>query len=272
MTSKQLDHTNEQELILKYLEDTLTSEEEMLVADLYESDKVFRDALDGLEMLTADQFSNTLNSLSARIDSKIQSSANVIEHDVNKKDNVRQLFSSGTSMRRMAIAASLALCLLFGGTIFMNQWQSPTDRMFASNFENKPHPDPVVRGPNALSQAENLAITAYSLSKDEDENYEIAVERFRALFEQYPESEKHGLFLGISLMGDKEYQEAISILEGLQPIALKYTQDIDWYLALCYIKVKDLDGARSLLITLSNDTDSYYQEPSANLLKNKRLK
>ena len=265
MTSKHNNHINEQELIRKYLEDSLTQEEELVVADLYDSDKEFREALDGLEMLSSEDFTETLHSVNARIDHKIQSSANVhnITMSTTRKDNVRQLFAAGSSMRRLAIAASLVLFLLFGGTLFMNQWQSPNQRAYAANFSAKPYPDQITRGHgDALSQPEKLAISAYNT-----ENYEVSVQYFEDLFRQYPDNEKYGLFLGISHMGRKEHGKAIAIFEDLQANAVKYPEDIDWYLSLSYIKTQEIAKAKELLALLAENDTSYYQEASQDLLK-----
>lgn len=260
-STKPLDHNSEQELIRKYLNDTLTKDEELLLADLYDSDASFRDALDGLEMLSGEQFNNVMESVSNKIDGKINSAATTSDEDVSISGGGRviQMYS----LKRMAIAASIVLSLVLGGTVLMNSLPGPYDKVYASNYVVKPYPDLITRGSgDDLSQLEKTAISAYNT-----ENYEVSVKYFKDLFTQYPENEKYGLFLGIAYMGMEEHEQAINVLEVLISNSVKYKEDISWYLGLSYLKKKEVDNAKKLFASLSENNDSYYQESSVNILK-----
>lgn len=268
MTTQKWDYNKEQELIRKYLEDSLTQEEELLVASMYDNDQEFRDTLDGLESLSAEEFTASMKSVSDRIDAKLSSAATTgelkqVTINTAERDNVRRMFVQGQAFRRLAIAASVILVLALGGTWLISQYNSPVDKLVAANFEAKPYPDLIVRGSgDDLSQQEKLAISAYNT-----ENYQVSIQYFQELHDQYPGIVKYGLFLGISHMGIKDPTSAVEVLEPLVPEAGKFTEDVQWYLALAYLKTKRLEEARELLTILSANTSSYYSQPSSEMLR-----
>jgi len=263
-TNLEGDHLNEQELIRKYLDNELTPEEEILVAERYESDAEFRDALDGMEMLSGSDFSDLMIDISDKIDKKISAAAGsgqVI--DISDADAGESKVIKLRSFRRMAIAASVVLLLFVGGTIMMNQIKTPTQKLVASNFQPKPYPDLITRGDSDdLSQLEKVAISAYN-----SENFEVSVKHFRDLYIQYPNIEKYGLFLGISQMGLSNYQDAIKTLSGLKERSETYSDDLDWYLGLSYLKMQQPELARPLFEGLAADQNSYYREAARKIFK-----
>jgi len=249
------DHLTEQELIRKYLDNELTQEEEIMVAERYEKDAEFRDALDGMEMMSGSEFSEIMSTISDEIDTKINAAAGsgeVVEISDSGagSSNVFRL----QSVRRMAIAASVVLLMFLGGTIVMNQIKSPIDKLVASNFEAKPYPDLILRGEaEDLSELEKVAIREYNA-----ENYEVSVKHFSNLSIQYPDIQKYGLFLGISHMSLSDYTAAVETLLAVKAQGDGFSDDIDWYLGLSYLKLKQADKAKPLFERLAANDQSYY--------------
>jgi hypothetical protein len=61
----------EKELIRKYIANTLTREEELAVAAMYDNDADFRDTLDGLENFSLEEYDELMNKLDHHVNNKI---------------------------------------------------------------------------------------------------------------------------------------------------------------------------------------------------------
>lgn len=253
----------DRELIRKYLGDSLTPEEEKFLARRYESDRAFREALDGYEGMSPAEFDASMERISGRIQSRLEQGVGEARSVASKEGSRSpgrnyQMYS----FRRLAIAASAALLVLVAGGIAINQIKSPTDRLVAAHFEARPYPDQITRGEGVeLSQAERLAIASYNTG-----DYAVSVEHFRGLYEQYPENVKYGLFLAISQMEVSEYDSAVETLSALRTGDHAYTEDVLWYLGLSYLKLKRPEEAQALFATLAANERSYYSEGARQIL------
>ncbi len=249
-------HKQEQELIRKYLEDTLTREEELVVADLYQKDADFRDAIDGLEQLNTDELDDIMSSIDAKIESVTISSSSSDESESETPEPItRNLYP----WKNMAIAASVVIFFLVGSIALTTQLKSTNQKIVENAFEPIPYPDMVTRGSgDELSNLEKIAISAYNT-----ENYEVSAEHFLKLHKKYPENTKYSLFLGISYMGLNKVDKAIEVLESIESNE-KFEDDIRWYLALAYLKTKNKDKARVLFEELA-DSSSYYRESAIDI-------
>jgi predicted Zn-dependent protease len=115
-----------------------------------------------------------------------------------------------------------------------------------------------VRGENGLT-AESQAIQAY-----EKEDYFEAVNAYQKLVSNNPDNVKNNLFLGISFLGTNQPKKAIEVLSKLtQSEAFHF--DIKWYLALAYIKNKELQQAQLLLTNLA-EQENYYKNDAQEIL------
>ncbi|MEZ5009821.1 MAG: hypothetical protein R2753_16855 [Chitinophagales bacterium] len=251
----------EQELIRKYLSDTLSKEEELLVAEKYQNDEDFRDALDGLEHLSEEEYIAQLNNIDSTIDKKlVAAKEETIEPPkiIIEQGKVKPL----TNTRNLAIAASVLLFLAFGSILCIKLIQGPTEKVFASHMEYKAYPDMITRGAGEeLSNLEKLAISSYNT-----ENYEISSEHFEKLSAKYPENEKYALFLGISYLGANQPDNAIDALSAVQNDQSAFCNDINWYLGLAYLKIKDKGKAKEIFTKLSA-VDCYYKEAAKEILQ-----
>ena len=107
------DHILEQELIRKYLADSLTKEEEALLAEKYQSDEDFRDALDGLEHLSVEEYEQQMSAIDQAIDKRlVKSEDEIIEPPkiIIEQGQVKPLINT----KKFAIAASVILLLSSG--------------------------------------------------------------------------------------------------------------------------------------------------------------
>lgn len=253
----------DRELIRKYLGDALSPEEERRLAGRYESDRSFREALDGFEGMTPEEFDASMARLSGRIQARVSQGApeeRAAEAHTPARSPGRtyQMYS----FRRLAIAASAAILLLVAGGIAINQVKSPADRLVAAHFAAKPYPDQITRGEGVeLSQMERLAIASYN-----SEDYAVSVDHFSALYAQHPENVKYGLFLAISQMGVSDYTRAVETLTALRSGDHVYTEDVLWYLGLSYLKLKRPEEAVAVFSTLAGNERSFYSDGARQIL------
>lgn len=256
------DHILEQELIRKYLEDSLTKEEEALLAERYQSDEDFRDALDGLEQLSAEEYAQQMSAIDQAIDKQLAKKRDdeIIEPPkiIIEQGQVKPL----TNTRKLAIAASVILLLSLGSLLCLKLIQGPAEKVYAEHMTYKAYPDMITRGSGEeLSNLEKLAISSYNT-----ENYEISSEHFEKLSAKYPQNEKYALFLGISYLGANQPENAISALEAVQNDQSAFCNDINWYLGLAYLKIKEKGKAKEIFTKLSA-ADCYYNEAAKEILQ-----
>lgn len=117
------------------------------------------------------------------------------------------------------------------------------------------------RGINTKKQ-HHLAIDYYL-----SDNYDKADAIFNEAHDLTPELL---LFSGLNNMAKKNFSLAIDIFNKLlynNSNSNSYTVEAQWYLALCYIKTKQIDKAKNLMIILSQ-TDGIYKKKAEIILKN----
>jgi tetratricopeptide (TPR) repeat protein len=249
----------EKELIRKYIANALSREEELAVAAMYDNDIDFRDTLDGLENLTLEEYDELMNKLGHQVDSKIDQikgkvNTNVVPLSTGKVTNF-------FSYRKMAIAASIILFLSVGSYVLFTEMQSTSTKLYTAHFEYAEYPDMITRGSGEeLSTVEKLAISAYNA-----ENYEISIEHFEALKSKYPDNVKYGLFLGISYLGSNQPELAIATFKNLNYQGTVFCNDINWYLGLSYLRIRDKAAAREVFTKLA-EQGCYYQAAAKDIL------
>jgi hypothetical protein len=130
----------------------------------------------------------------------------------------------------MAIAASIVI--LIGITLYLNGYFSPPgpyDNLYANFYQNPAdiNADIVVRS-------------------DESEADKLAKDKF---------------IEAINLMENKEFAEAIIILEDLQTRSSSILYDeINWYLALAYLRTEQVEKATPIFIDLFNSGSKFSEE------------
>jgi tetratricopeptide (TPR) repeat protein len=125
------------------------------------------------------------------------------------------------------------------------------------------HPDGTVRGEQLNVEADfSTKATQYY----ERENYKKAIEYYKKALEQHPNNEKNILFLGVSYLANFEPENAIDVFTSATTSENQYLNDRNWYLAMAYLKIKDVDLAKGILVQLAK-SESFYSQSSKEILE-----
>ena len=126
-------------------------------------------------------------------------------------------------------------------------------------FKPLTHPDATIRGENN-STVETQAVRAY-----EKEDYFASVHYYENLVSDDPKNIKNNLFLGISLLATNQSKKSIEVFKKIYQ-SEEYHYDIQWYLALAYIKNKEILSAKVTLSKLISE-ENYYQKEALEIMK-----
>ena len=237
------------ELIKKYLANELSPEKRNAFEQEMENDPFLMEAIEGLsindEQLTMSKLNAIEYDLHAKIDSKMNEP---------RKGKVISM-----SFFRYAAAACIIGIIGFASykMIFVSK-QLDEQAIYASYFKPLTNPDATVRGENGATD-ESQAIQAY-----EKEDYFEAVNAYQKLVANNPDNVKNNLFLGISYLGTNQPKKAIDVLNKITT-SEEFHFDIQWYLALAYIKNKEIQNAQTTLSNLSKE-ENYYQKEAQEIL------
>ncbi len=240
------------ELIKRYLANELSNDERYAFELEMENDPFLKDAVDGFENFAKEDTSfsieKTEKELFQQIDQKVS------ELKVDKKVIFMNFF-------KYAAAACLVGIVAFSTWRFILQKNGTIDEqaIYASNFKPLTYPDGIVRGENDTTSSSKAA------ELYEKEDYFGAVKMYEKLVAANPDNIKNNLFYAISLMATNQPKKAIDILSKITT-SEEFHFDINWYLALAYLKSKDLQNAQVYFQTIAKD-DNYYQVQAKAILE-----
>ena len=117
------------------------------------------------------------------------------------------------------------------------------------------------RGTGTDNKKEQQASSSYG-----SQQYDLSIRYYKELLAEYPNDPKYTLFLGLSLMQEERYDEAIALFNTHVPSNTSYDEDIQWYLALAQLKKGNLNTARTMLEKLQNSPGSYYNESAGQII------
>ncbi len=161
------------------------------------------------------------------------------EQDMEREPDIK-MFSS-----RWKIAATIAVLAISSIIYFLAVRQTP-DSLYDQYFE--PLPNAMVRierGERDTTDMKKEAMIHY-----EEGAYENAATTLEKILTKTPDAEVQ-LYLGISLMALEEYTRAAETMESMSKSDnADYEEARQWYLSLCYIKLKRPDAARNSLQTV----------------------
>lgn len=236
--------TKQEDLIEKYIQNKLSSEEVLIVDGLLQNDSDFAEELSLQANLTKaikreddDNFRNLI--------SELEANAN-IENTIPRRSYVKWL-------------AAASILLILGLTYFLTlDKKASTNDLFASYFE--PYRNvvqPLERG-GELQDEKSLAFIAY-----EKGDYEKAIQLFTNLYSTTKES-YYLFYKANALLKLEKANEAIPLL--LEHLKTKdtLTEKTTWYLALAYLKLSDKANARRTLEKVI--TDGKYKTTEAQKL------
>lgn len=169
----------------------------------------------------------------------------------NMSDNPVSQSSPKKGMKRLtrysllAAAAAAAVLLLISDLFLINQ----NDRMFRSYYKPLDVANYTLRGDHS-AEREDLS---QALGLYQNGAYIEASNVLAAMNAANPESPEFTLFLGLSKMGEEDYQQAEEILESYLNSFNKYLPEAQWYLSLCYLRTDQEAEAESLLVELTGE-------------------
>lgn len=157
----------------------------------------------------------------------------------------------------LKIAASLAIVAV--STWLLWPATKTPEQLFAENYE--PYPNvimPTVRG----GQAPDSTVMAQAYKAYDMQEYSKAIELFESMEEK---DEGVLLYLGNSYLANGLAEKAIPVFEKVISEFEIFDEQAEWYLSLSYIKIRDNENAKSVLLKL-NAKDGFYKSRAETLL------
>jgi tetratricopeptide (TPR) repeat protein len=158
-------------------------------------------------------------------------------------------------------AAALVLFIIALGTFFMlNKKNYTTDQLYQAYYQ--PYKRNIY---NRLTQNDPKNLFLQALGEYENGKYNEAL----VFFEKVPASDvsytASCFFSGVALMETAKYEKAIDAFKHASgdTVLYKYT---DWYIGLCYLKLKQRDNA-TLYFEKIVKTNGFYKDLAEDLLK-----
>ena len=226
------------ELIQKYFEKSLSTEEATEFEKLLSDDREFADEV--------------------AFQKKIKK-AITLEERATLKEKLKTFETKKISNYNWWYVAASILVLLGTSLWFMGQ-RDDYDTLYASYYETYPNViAPVVRNDNETFTDKEKAFVYY-----EKHDYANALQIFKNIINSNPDEEYAHFYSAISLMELGEFENASKILSETK-WSEKYDDDAIWYLALLELKNENLEVAKKLLQKTSKSGN--YQKESLELLE-----
>lgn len=231
-------------LIEKYIQNCLSSQEELEFNTLLKTDANFKKEVD---------FQDNLKKVV-----KHEDDINFRNFITDLEDNVKESTSKRPFLKWFAAAS---ITILFGlSYLLIPKQEVSTNALFASYFE--PYRNvvaPIVRGENQQDE-KTLAFIAY-----EKGEYKIAIVLFSKLYESTKEP-YYLFYKANALLKLERAKEAIPLLLNHLKTKDTLTEKTKWYLALAYLKTKEKKKAKELLKRVIT-TNSYHNKEAKELLQ-----
>ncbi len=230
-------------LIEKYIQNRLSSEEEVLFNELLKTNSNFKDEValhTKIKKVVKHEEDTNFRNLISEIESKSKSP------------------SKKSSYKKWLVAASILLISALG-YISLNKNTYTSQELFASYFEpyrNVVHP--IARNDEQQND-KAIAFSAY-----EKGDYNTAITLFTQLYNS--SKEPYYLFYKANaLLKLEQADEAIPLLLEHLKTQDTLTKRTNWYLALAYLKTEDIQKAKELLNTIISE-GSYKNKEAKELL------
>lgn len=238
--------TNET-LIANYFSKKLSEDALLEFEKRYQTDAEFKEQVDFLK--------NVQSVSEAEDDEQFKQQLATFETEVSKnKKNKSNIWIKPLT----AIAAILIIALSIN--FFINK-EIDEEQLFSTYFEpSKNVTVPIVRSETGESIINN-AFIAYS-----EGNYKDAFPLFEKSF-AYSKNSELLFYEGNALLALDKTEEAIQKLKAHLTYSDVLTNRSHWYLALAYMKMKDLDAAERELLALINSGETFKNEEAKSLLE-----
>ncbi|HPA35611.1 MAG TPA: hypothetical protein PLA16_04550 [Chitinophagales bacterium] len=232
--------TNKDLLIEKFLEHTLSAEEQLEFDRLLQSDTAFQQEFEFQKKLKA---------------------SIIIETREKQKEQLRALEREIATPSRFKYAAAAAIILVVFAALIFALIRPDTDDLYASYYEPFPNLEKPTTRDKTATDLPAKAFYAY-----DTENYATAAALFDQIYTQQA-ADYAILYEGLSYMELGKFRQAIQTFELFDfEKQNNYTHTISWYLALCYLKNQQTERAKFLLEEVSH-SDSQFKASSTELLE-----
>lgn len=232
------------ELIEKYFENNLTSEEQFLFDEKLKNDAEFKSEL---------EFHSELkNAITVSERAKIK--AQIKGFELSKKDNIKVFI-----LRKLMPYAAVFLVVISIGIFFILNQKTDSNQLYASNFEPYPNIEVSNLRSNSENSLENEAFIAYDL-----ENYKLAHELFTKTLDTESKDYLH-FYNAMCAMQLENFDLAIKELSTVNENDSKYYEKAIWFKALIYLKLNKKKDTKILLEELVNHY-SFKKEEAKQLL------
>jgi len=221
--------------LIQYAERAMPDQENLLVEQHLQQCEFCSAALDGL----------------ALIPNKIETNFWVQEINTNVQSKISlQNSKSGNWKRFFAIAAVFLISIM--AVYYLISFRSNQNVLFAEYFQPYPNTFPIVRSRQSMSEIQ-FAMQQYEL-----ENYETALD----LLDEIAANDSQNLiavfYSGICFLKMNKVQHAIENFLALQKFPdSEFFFPAGWYLALSYLKNKNNQKAKQILIQLVKQGENY---------------
>ncbi|WP_417873822.1 tetratricopeptide repeat protein [Xanthomarina gelatinilytica] len=213
------------ELLEKYFENTLSTEEQLLFDERLQNDKKFKEAFEfHAELKNAVTISER-----QKIKSEIRS------FEAQEKSTVKVF-----KFRKLLPYAAILVIAISTGLYFYAH-QNTTDGLYAYHFEPYPNIETSILRSDGERSLENDAFTAYDL-----EDYKKASGLFSKLLEKDPKV-YFRFYKAICLMQLENFDLALQQLDEIMPENSEYYEKAIWFRALTYLKLNETDKSKQLL-------------------------
>ena len=198
-----------------------------------------------------------------------------LTHSTNIKP-LQSVYKSKTSMSDkwawLAAASIAVLCIAVYSIAFKNT--DTPEKLFAAYYEPKINTlTKSLRDIEESKKQRQLAIEKYgevegtqlfnALTLYDNGAFEQASKAFNAVHLQ---NDTLYLYQANALLKADKATEAIAVLDRISPTSLNH-KEAQWYLAMAYLKLKNIDKTKDILRGLSTEGNKGYQAKSKDLLK-----
>ena len=238
---------NDIDLIEKYHNGKLSEQEQLSLKARMESDPAFAgmvtdyiDIIEGVKRAGKEKFKATVTQWEAEI-------LNEQQHISDKPGVFRSYWQ---------LAAVFLLLALASIYIFVPGKKSPQE-LYADYFV--PYEDVI-----SVRDEANPVLTE-SIHLYNEKKFDLASERFSKYITEHPDDLDAKFYFGVSLLESARLEESIStfgvVIEGNGLLK----EQAEWYRALAYLKLGDVETCKRLLNDINHDGHDY-QEKAADLL------
>lgn len=254
----------ELEKIIQYLDGDMKVEEKQLFELELKSNPMISQQLRltlQVDQLLADNelftFMENIQIAKKQFENEELSALNEDNKDINSK--FKQTFFLG---RKFLTAAAVILVVVISSVVY-NIISVPTnDRLFKQYYQ-KYDADILTR--STVTNDVNALISA--IQQYDKGNYPIAIAKFEEILKIDNNNTTAHFFVGVSYIETNDYEKAIKNLSFvIDQNDTAFIEHAEWYLALCYVKIKQTNKANKLLTKIAG-RQTFYKLMAMDVLK-----